>query len=200
MSIKFAKRHEWWQFGQISKSHCTLANVTKFSRRWLFIVGSSSFANVCYMNCTSKRFDLFLKVNGKYQLICQERRKLEPTLIKMSESCRSVLCMMSSFYSLLSTVHSATIMELVRQQEWNGWCITQIWSISEDKLTLRNTHLIKHTPNKKRKLIYIVMWNLNEINYSNVWIVRIENSFLQFFDYLSYDFWLRPRKKGKNSK
>ena len=47
---------------------------------------------MCYMNCTSKRFDLFLKVNGKYQLICQERRKLEPTLIKMSESCRSVLC------------------------------------------------------------------------------------------------------------
>ena len=30
--------------------------------------------------CTSKRFDLFLKVNGRYQLICQERRKLEPTL------------------------------------------------------------------------------------------------------------------------
>ena len=47
---------------------------------------------MCYMNCISKRFDLFLKVNGKYQLICQERRKLEPTLIKMSESCRSVLC------------------------------------------------------------------------------------------------------------
>ena len=64
---------------------------------------------------------------------------------------------------------------------------------SMDLISLgRQIDFEKHTlPNKKQKLSYIVMWNLNAINNSNVWIVRIANSSLQFYDCRSHGFWLR---------
>ena len=43
--------------------------------------------------------------------------RLTGNVIIMSGSCRLVLYMMLSFYSLLSKVISATMRELVRQQE-----------------------------------------------------------------------------------
>ena len=94
--------------------------------------------------------------------------------------------MMLSFYSLLSTVISATMRELVRQQEYNGLCI--IFHRSDQ--SRKKINVEKHTsPNESRM----------QINYSNVWIVWIVNCFLHFYDCLKYDFLLRPRKKVKTA-